>query len=461
MSKKIRKKYQVFTPQKTVELMLDSIGYSGPSIVEKTIIDISCGDGAFLKAALRRYIKACLECNLTVSEIELKAPKHIFGFEIEGAFYIKCKKDLSAIMHDVLGSNNVAFYNIKKCDGLEIQKARFDYVVGNPPYVSYKEMSKEKRDYLISNFKTCKEFKFDYSYAFIEKSVDILTKDGVACIISPINMYRIKSGRMIRDYLKDKLYKVIDTTEDNIFPGVLTNPVISFFCLNKKDDLIDYQKKNQKISITLQSFFDGTFAFSEKKHGRKRFGDYYFVKNGVATLLNDAFLVPKDCDIEKEALKDAFSPKSIRYHEDKKIIFPYFFVDGQLNKYSENNYKELFPKAYNHLKKYKSFLEKRNIDVSTQWFEYGRTQALNNVSSEKVLIPSIFSSNIKVAYLKSNSVVYAGFYIITKDPIAAPLSSVEKILKSEELFKYIQRVGVKMSGNTFRYSVQDLENYYF
>ena len=41
-----RKKYQVFTPEAVVEKMLDLLGYKGELIINKRIIDISCGDGA-------------------------------------------------------------------------------------------------------------------------------------------------------------------------------------------------------------------------------------------------------------------------------------------------------------------------------------------------------------------------------------------------------------------------------
>ena len=48
---KIRSKNigQVFTPQYLVEEMLDYAGYKNTAIIEKHIIDNSCGDGAFLQ----------------------------------------------------------------------------------------------------------------------------------------------------------------------------------------------------------------------------------------------------------------------------------------------------------------------------------------------------------------------------------------------------------------------------
>ena len=50
---------QVFTPHNIVELMLNHIGYiPSNNILDKYIIDNSCGNGAFLCEIADRYIKA-------------------------------------------------------------------------------------------------------------------------------------------------------------------------------------------------------------------------------------------------------------------------------------------------------------------------------------------------------------------------------------------------------------------
>ena len=59
---KIRSKNigQVLTPQYLVEEMLDYAGYKNTAIIEKHIIDNSCGDGAFLQVAVKRYCEEAL-----------------------------------------------------------------------------------------------------------------------------------------------------------------------------------------------------------------------------------------------------------------------------------------------------------------------------------------------------------------------------------------------------------------
>ena len=457
---KRRKKYQVFTPIDTVKKMLDEINYEGNTIIDKTIVDISCGNGAFLTEALRRYIQACRNSGVDEEKIAKMAVSHIFGYENDEAFYKECQLKMNNVLKKELDTNRgINFKNIRCLDGLTIDGIAFDYVVGNPPYLSYKEMNEEQREFLQLNFETCKEQKYDYSYAFIEKSIKLLKNDGVACIIAPINMYKIKSGKLMRAFLRSRLYKIFDVTEDNIFKGVLTNPVISLFKPKVEASTICIVKRNIDKTVAFDEFYTNDKQTNQNDFKGKRFGDYYSVHNGVATLLNSAFIVPEGTDIESGVLKNACSPKEIRYGTKKRIIFPYKHIDGSIKKYEEIEFKNLFPKAYAYLSKNKDALEKRDRDVSAKWFEYGRSQAISIILSKKILVPAIMSENMKLVLLGTDDVVYAGFFIIPNEPNEHSLEEALRILSNKKLYHYIQQVGVKMNGKSYRYSVKDLENY--
>src|SRR2546423_13755989 len=85
---------QVSTPDAIVEFMLDSVGYSGETILNKHILDNSCGDGAFLKNIVRRYIKLAKEKNLSQKEIKKGLATYIHGIEIDPIAYENCVKNL-------------------------------------------------------------------------------------------------------------------------------------------------------------------------------------------------------------------------------------------------------------------------------------------------------------------------------------------------------------------------------
>ena len=62
--------------------------------------------------------------------------------------------------------------------------------------------------------------------------------------------------------------------------------------------------------------------------------------------------------------------------------------------YTEQQLKDLFPHAYEYLTQFKDDLVKRTRDEKAKWFEYGRSQALTTVFSEKLVFPSIGTKKI-------------------------------------------------------------------
>lgn len=456
-----RKKYQVFTPESVVEKMLDFLGYNGELIINKKIIDISCGDGAFLVSAAERLIAECKNKNLATKEIMEKCSQNICGIEIETEYYKKCIKRLNEVIKKHFKKLCIKWKNVNNGDGLLHSEGNYDFVVGNPPYISYKDISSEQKEYLRNNFLSCKQYRFDYSFAFIEKSLNILSDQGKGCIISPINMYRIKSGIGIKELIRPYLDIIVDVTEDNIFPRVLTNPVISVFSKTKKTNEIILLKRDlAPRKLPRETFENDINLFINV--GSRRFGDYFSVHNGVATLYNEAFIVNSDSDLESEVLMNARSPKFSRFNLDKKIIFPYLFSNGTINKIDEKEFFKKYPKAYLHLLNYKTELLNRKSSPNTSWFEYGRSQAIADMQKPKIMIPAIMSKNVMPVMLDKNDVVFAGFYVVEKDPTNHPLSEAFEILSNtKELYGYIKHSGVKMNGGSFRYSPKALEDFKF
>lgn len=66
---KIKDLGQVFTPINMVKDVLDAACYSGEVILNKHVIDNSCGDGAFLVEIINRYIDAYYKKYNTLTNI--------------------------------------------------------------------------------------------------------------------------------------------------------------------------------------------------------------------------------------------------------------------------------------------------------------------------------------------------------------------------------------------------------
>ena len=86
-----------------------------------------------------------------------------------------------------------------------------------------------------------------------------------------------------------------------------------------------------------------------------------------------------------------------------------------------------------YLLKNKKELKKRDADKSAQWFEYGRSQALQNMNKKKLLISTVVTNEVNTYETGTKSIPYAGIYVISEK--GYDLKIAKKILESEEFFE--------------------------
>ena len=209
--------------------------------------------------------------------------------------------------------------------------------------------------------------------------------------------------------------------------------------------------------------------------GTRRFGDYFQISHVVATLLNEAFVIKKEnyeelddfyqCRgklIEKAVVRDTATPRSLRYKKVEKIIFPYDYVDNKLIRYTEKQFKELFPEAEKYLNDFREQLDNRKGDRGSLWFEYGRSQALAGLNKRKLLISTVITERVAVYMLTQQCIPYAGMYIVPKsDNKAYQLDDAKDILESDVFMRYVETVGIHISGSSLRITSKDIENFRF
>ena len=114
-----------------------------------------------------------------------------------------------------------------------------------------------------------------------------------------------------------------------------------------------------------------------------------------------------------------------------------------------------------HLQKYRDALDKRKKDEHAKWFEYGRSQALKELWSEKLILPMVITQKAKVYRADAETIPCAGYFITKKEGSAYELDDAEKILQSEAFYQYVKNVGTPTTQTSYRISVKDIQNYKF
>jgi len=298
------KKGQYFTDPAVVNFMLDELGYTKHILAKMkgekiSIIDPSCGAGTFLYSAALAIKEAFDKGNADSSKkIEKLVNNNVFGLEIEefplflaemnilmqllpvvvGANYNNViaeklklfitKDSIAEFLDTPINSNNVEdkhmhrslFDNFNKSnmptymrdrkdlvdmfkslEGDLTNRSRFDFVIGNPPYIGYNECAdfifakkiKDKNDNTISmgnvygmNLNTVKGREKPYSpkpnlYAFfIALGLALLKDNGKICYIIPQTILTAGDLDVLRYHLAryTTIEKII-TFEGNLFIG--------------------------------------------------------------------------------------------------------------------------------------------------------------------------------------------------------------------------------------------------
>ena len=327
---------QIQTPIEYAKKMLDYAGYR-KNLYGKRVLENSCGEGNILCEIVSRYIEDAINLGYSNTLIVQGLEKDIEGIEIDNNKVIICIENLNHILkkYDI----GDVRWNVHKNDYLKSKNKKYNFIIGNPPYITYHDMDETQREYLKKRYVSCKRGRFDYCYAFIEKNLKSLKKDGVLVYLVPYSIIKNKFAFDLREMIQPYVFQIYDYSGIKVFPDALTSSIV-LICKNQKNnENIQYfsVKKKTEQEFNRNDLKDKwSFSIDNKEKGKK-FGNYFEVYNSVATLLNDAFLL-EDYEenehyilidgqrIEKEITYPAISAKSINRKKDKKellIIFPY------------------------------------------------------------------------------------------------------------------------------------------
>lgn len=464
---------KVFTPQDVANQMLDLAHYQR-DLYGKKVLESACGEGDLLLYIVDRYIVDCLNKNYDNTVIKKGLENDIWGYDIDKTCCKKCNLRLDKISAKY-GIEDVK-WNIKADDSLRFCPIqRFNFIFGNPPYITYRDLDESDRNNLRLMYLSCNEGAFDYCYAFLEHDLSCLSSDGKLVYLIPSSIFKNVHANNLRKFIHPYVTQIVDFTTKKLFGAILTSSAI-LICENGNDNkhlkylnaATDEDDEIDKEKLTMDKWI-----FTSKNRagqdGKNKFSDYFSASIVIATLLNEAFVLRNVTEesqgflidglyIEKEAIRPTASPRTLRYNKEEYIIFPYFYKNG-LNRYSEDEFRSYFPSATAHLKKYYEKLLLRDTDKNTKWFEYGRSQALSTICQNKLLLSTVVTNKVEIYQLTADTIPYSGIYIYPKSMLS--LDVAKRILQSEEFLQYVHNIGIHANGKSLRITCKDIESFKF
>ena len=235
--KKRKKLGQYFTPKSIRELLLSKLSKKDNA----DILDPACGSGEFLLSC-KKYFKNPI----------------LYGFDID-------KKLIN------IASKLVKNASIKNFDflNIDINKKKYDYIIGNPPYFELKLNEEIKKKY----FDIIKG-RVNIFSLFIKTGLDLLEDGGYLAYVVPPSMNNGAYFSKLREY-------------------IIKNSSLEY--LHIIDGADNFHLANQKVMLIIL-----------KKTNSKKSSKYIFKKNGITIFTEDKNFLNK-------SYKNTVSLKDIGY----------------------------------------------------------------------------------------------------------------------------------------------------
>lgn len=382
---------QVFTPKEIVGFMIRKVNPT----MQHSIIEPSCGDGAFILGLLDFF----LEQGNNIDDIKDWFEHKLVALDIDNDALEQCKNNITNWFYKN-NISNINLSNIKCVDALTYgsfetinNSLSFDICIGNPPYIQAKHIDKSQLDFIKANFKSCQKSKPNLYYAFIEK---FLALSNRLMFIVPNSFLSNLSGQYITELVsKHSVSEMINFQDNKQFPHADTYTCIIDLSLSINNmNILESKVKNNDIqkehdnccnvnhvssisplpfqtTLSLQSVLPNDWTLS-----KNQIVCSFTLANSVYDINESLF---EDAKSELDlAIKDGVVRKKIDgKNNNQLVIFPY--CNGKI--IPESKLKMDFPVIYQHLLNNKSVLDKRDKGKGVNypvWYQYGRTQGLNN-----------------------------------------------------------------------------------
>ena len=422
MKNKIKQLGQIFTPQHIAQRMIKQ---ANPNI-NMSVIEPSCGNGVFVIEFLNYFY----ENKISISEIQQWIETKLLAIDIDDDLIHECQQNIHQWFSNH-GVENINLSNIQCKDALSLPNHfHFDLCIGNPPYVQAKHMEDEQLKHIKQKFKSCEKYKPNLYYAFIEKFFHLCNR---LLFIVPNSFMSNLSGKYIHELVvKHSVSNLVDFYQIKQFDNADTYTCIIDLSKHTSNDIS--LSNNNKIDIGYS--LPPNWKLSEHQ------------MVCLATLANKTYYIDEN-DIPKNEFKIAISNGIVRKQIDGKdnqqwIIFPY--QNGKL--INENDFQLQYPTIYQHLEKHKSILGKRDKNKGKDypcWFQYGRSQGVNNpelpINSQLLFFGSYYYPNKcepKFIQIDNNQYQYtlkSGIAIIIKSK--EELRFWQAFVKNVDVWRYL------------------------
>lgn len=380
---------------------------------------------------------------------------------------------------------------------------KYEYVVGNPPYVRVQTLPEEVKGRLKESYQTVIG-KFDIYVPFIERGIDWLNEAGYLGYITPNLFFNRDYGKALRSYIlqTSKISQIIDFGDSGVFKDATNYPCIitlekgstpekAFKAVNisnPKEDILASIKENLDQEVFQDEYYnifrvnqaelgEDSWKLMPRKMveifdkieltGKQKLADITEkIYEGFITGANQIYFVDeqaiKKYGLEEGILKDV--PKGRRVKAWRilppieKAIFPHKSTDGKTKAISLKELESSYPNAWEYLKKNEENLKKRHYLMNVigkgqreYWYEIWNPRNFDWYVKPKIITPNLSTNNNFVYDDNGLFLDHDCYGIILKEKERSYYLFVLGLLNSKALEFYIKQISPFASGKYYRY----------
>ena len=441
-----------YTPRYIVDYILKNVisrfsASNRPNAIP-TIVDLACGSGTFLTAAVDQ-----LEAFYSSS----KDPKRSYadclvGFDIDPRAIEATRLNLTrrSISRDVIDIHtpmrlqvvDVLMGGINQSTIKEVLPNGADIIVGNPPYIPYEKLRLRYDLPSLANYFVTSKGKVDSYILFIEAAVRLLKEGGLLGLIVSNSLLYTSNAAVLRGWLTANadILEIVDFQDQRVFPTV--GAYTCLLILQKKrgadrppqvtvgkvyDLSLTPASQLARISVATEDVTGGIEVFTmEQPQGSSRWdlrspneaglrkliedsaaesaGEVLELRQGIKTGADDVFVVEgsmatgknvivrakqDNIQIERGILLPAFRNRELRrwsVYSRSYIIYPYDIRTDRVLTWEEIC--KRFPKAAAYLELNRSSLEKRRSLRGKPWYSLVEPRTATIKSNQPRLLAS-------------------------------------------------------------------------
>ena len=462
----------VYTPkdirQRIIHECLDDV--STERLQTMRIADIACGCGGFL-LDVAAYLHE--RTGNSYAHIFLH---NLFGIDIQ-EYSIERTKILLSLLALSHGEDAEFDFNLECADTLEFdfgQIEPFDVVLGNPPYVCWRNLPEETRR-RMKKYEVCRCGNSDLYIPFFQIAIESLRNSGRLGYIVMNTFLTSLNGTALREYLHSRQneIQVVDFRDQQIFKGRNTYTCL-FFLKKQYAEQVGYCTIGQSelerpfaySYVDYATLVDkGGWRLNEMKRvadferNGTAIGKYCDSRHGIATLSNKTYIfTPMEEDeiyyhlskngrvfrIEKDICRDIVNSNkfnsNITLDEIKeKVIFPYRMdVEGRMEVIPLEELRLQYPCAFQYLLSQRDELKKRDKGKQEKypaWYAFGRTQSMI-LPRYKLFFPKIANHSLTCVLSDDpDLLLYNGMAFVSDN--REQLQVLQKVMQSSVFWSYV------------------------